>query len=693
MNHPYYSNLLKGLFIVLLTLSFPGLKAQQKLTSGISLPNSVDYAPSVSADGNTLIFQSNRDGKFNLYLSKKNAAGEWSTPKSLDKINNFGTSSDLIGGPTISYDGNVLYYFATFKGSHGNEDIWYSVREGDDFGEPINAGPAINSKGYEGFPSISVDGNKIYFMRNNAEQKIAGAFCYSIWMSTRDVAGVWQQPERLPSPINLGCEKSPRIMSDNEMLIFASIREGGLSPNKFDLYYSRLDNAGNWGEVKPLDYINTPENELFAAVPACGDMLYYVSADVSQDTTSASKGGFLDLDLYTSAMTKETRPKPAILIKGNLIDSETGEALFGEITIVKDNNNDSRGLLVTNKGSGGFTLILTKGHTYKVGFNVPGYYPQEVDLNTSSLNQCTTTQRDIKLKRWQGYYALTTLDAASNNPMDLSIEVTQVSNNANIPVKRKSVGNHQAAVIGGEEYSVSISGGCISDTTYNFTPKIDDTSIKSIENSMAFDLGQTKLKLRVINKETREEVNNAVLLAVDAKTRKPIYRNVLKGDTTLDISCTGTYVLLGVAANHFSDRQVLEVAKSGTKGLIEMDLELTELKPGAKLVANSITFATNSAELNKSSFAEIDQVIGVLKNNAHIKIEIAAHTDDIGTPEANLKLSDARAKSVLDYMTSKGIDAKRLISKGYGESDPAVANDSAANRAQNRRVEFRIPKD
>ena len=250
MRQPYYINPLKGLIIILLVSTLSTLQAQEKLMYGISLVNSVDYAPSISADGNTLIFQSNRDGKFNLYLSTKNEAGEWSDPKPLDKINNFGNIADLIGGPTISYDGNVLYYFATFKGGQGNEDIWYSLREDDDFGLPINMGPAVNSKSYEGFPSISSDGKQMYFMRNAKNQNVTGAYCYSIWMSERNNAGEWEKPTALPSPINIGCEKSPRIMSDNEMLIFASIRKGGLSTNKFDLYYSRKDLQGNWGEGK-----------------------------------------------------------------------------------------------------------------------------------------------------------------------------------------------------------------------------------------------------------------------------------------------------------------------------------------------------------------------------------------------------------------------------------------------------------
>ena len=692
MSQPYYNNFLKGFVIVLLMSTFVRVQGQQKLPTPININNAVDYAPSISADGNTLIFQSNRDGKFNLYLSTKDERGQWSNPKPLDKINKFGTHSDLIGGPTISYDGNVLYYFATFKGGKGKEDLWYSVREGNDFGEPINIGSTINSRGYEGFPSISSDGKRIFFMRANKTQDTPGAYCYSIWMSERNVEGEWQEPTKLPAPINVGCEKSPRIMSDNEMLVFASIREGGLSESKFDLYYSRLDNSDNWGEVKAFDYINTKEDELFAAVSACGENLYYVRQTGEIDTTGYGSG-FADRDLFSNAMTEESKPKPVMLVKGQLTDEKTGQPLFGELSIVKNGNPNSKGILFTNKGDGSFTLILTQGNNYKVSFTAPGYFVKEVDFDTSDLLDCVTQNQNIALKVWSGNYNIETLSALDNAPIDTEVKVLQSPNNAAVNVERTDKGRYSAIVEGGEVYTVQISGEGLKDTTYTFIPVVDDIERKSFEESVTIGLAPAQLKVRILNKDTREEVQNAILLVVGAKSRKTLHRAILKNDTIMDIDYNETYVILGVAANHFRNRQVLDVAKSGKRGLIEMDLELVELKPGAKLVVNNITFATNSAELSENSFEEINQVIEVLKQNTHIKIEVAAHTDDVGSPESNMRLSDARAKSVLDYMTSKGIDIERLISKGYGESDPAVPNNSAANRALNRRVEFRIPKN
>src|SRR5690606_11226638 len=117
----------------------------------------VEYAPSISADGRTMIIESNRRGKYELYVSQMQN-GKWSDPLPIDGINNFGDSTDLIGGPSITFDGNTLFFFASFRGGLGSEDIYYSIREGNGWSKPVNLGEPINSAGYEGFPSISADG-------------------------------------------------------------------------------------------------------------------------------------------------------------------------------------------------------------------------------------------------------------------------------------------------------------------------------------------------------------------------------------------------------------------------------------------------------------------------------------------------------------------------------------------------------
>ena len=90
---------------------------------------------------------------------------------------------------------------------------------------------------------------------------------------------------------------------------------------------------------------------------------------------------------------------------------------------------------------------------------------------------------------------------------------------------------------------------------------------------------------------------------------------------------------------------------------------------------------------------EIDSVVKLLKENPAIEIEMSAHTDAYGSDEYNFKLSDNRAKSVREYILSKGIPAERITSQGYGETKPVATNETDEGRQLNRRVEFKILKN
>ena len=103
-----------------------------------------------------------------------------------------------------------------------------------------------------------------------------------------------------------------------------------------------------------------------------------------------------------------------------------------------------------------------------------------------------------------------------------------------------------------------------------------------------------------------------------------------------------------------------------------------------------INFKTGSADLTDSSKVILDQAAEALLKSAAVRIEIQAHTDNQGKEAKNLLLSETRAKSVSDYLESKGISGDRMEAKGYGETQPFVSNKTPEGRAKNRRVEFRV---
>ena len=107
-------------------------------------------------------------------------------------------------------------------------------------------------------------------------------------------------------------------------------------------------------------------------------------------------------------------------------------------------------------------------------------------------------------------------------------------------------------------------------------------------------------------------------------------------------------------------------------------------------IKQTIYFAFNKAAIKPVSFPLLNEVAQALKDNPTIKVEIQGHTDSVGNDNFNLKLSQKRAESVKAYLAKHGVDASRMVPKGYGENVPIADNQTADGRSQNRRVEFII---
>lgn len=112
-----------------------------------------------------------------------------------------------------------------------------------------------------------------------------------------------------------------------------------------------------------------------------------------------------------------------------------------------------------------------------------------------------------------------------------------------------------------------------------------------------------------------------------------------------------------------------------------------------KLFAKALTgikFDTGKSTIKPVSFGILNDVVDVMQNNPNYDLEVHGHTDDQGDDTKNMKLSDDRAAAVRAYLTEKGVGADRLRSEGHGETLPVADNKTAAGRATNRRVEFKV---
>jgi outer membrane protein OmpA-like peptidoglycan-associated protein len=105
---------------------------------------------------------------------------------------------------------------------------------------------------------------------------------------------------------------------------------------------------------------------------------------------------------------------------------------------------------------------------------------------------------------------------------------------------------------------------------------------------------------------------------------------------------------------------------------------------------SNANFDFNQSMVAETSYPLLDKIIKILEKNPDLALEISAHTDNIGSFEYNMQLSQNRAQSIVDYLVSRGISKQRLVAKGYGKSRPISSNNTEDGRMKNRRVEFII---
>jgi outer membrane protein OmpA-like peptidoglycan-associated protein/tetratricopeptide (TPR) repeat protein len=138
----------------------------------------------------------------------------------------------------------------------------------------------------------------------------------------------------------------------------------------------------------------------------------------------------------------------------------------------------------------------------------------------------------------------------------------------------------------------------------------------------------------------------------------------------------------------YSDNFSLEIAPLDSA--LVVDIPLQPIEAGASIVLKNIFFNNKEYKLKPESLSELDKVVLLLNDNPRLAIQIAGHTDNVGKDADNLVLSVNRAKSVTAYLLGKGVDAKRLTSKGYGATKPIAPNDTERGKSLNRRTELNV---
>lgn len=136
--------------------------------------------------------------------------------------------------------------------------------------------------------------------------------------------------------------------------------------------------------------------------------------------------------------------------------------------------------------------------------------------------------------------------------------------------------------------------------------------------------------------------------------------------------------------------QVAAVRQRSFEETSPISAEACETRFSVISTAQAIYFKTGSAELDEASAPILNSVADIAGRCPEAKIEVTGHTDSVGSRDKNRQLSESRARSVVDYLTERGVARARIAARGFGDTRPVASNDTEANRAKNRRIEFRV---
>ncbi len=422
-------------YCFLLVLAGPSLWAQEMTTPIPVNINTefIEFSPTVSGDGRTMVFQSNREGGFRLYESTLQPDGNWSPAKAIDNINKYARPDYLIGGPCLSQDGKTLYLCMMLHHSGTDMDIYVSKKNNkNEWGLPLNIGRPVTTANSETFPSISPDGKKLFYTSTPTQGK--DQKCPKIMMSELDEKNNWKTPVEVAAPLNMNCDKAPRLVYDHKTLLFASNKNGN-----YDIFRSEFSGENSWSQPVALDYLNTQEPENSAALPYTEDFIYF-----------SRKG-----DIYYSPLQDQHRLH-GLGFEGKLADAETGKSVSGQLFLVDTLANDT---LRRMKVSGTYKINIPAGRNYALIAVAPGYYDYVANYLPSLGEAYKKETADIKIKPKKREVVFNVSGKDNNKGLKVKIKVTNTETKEEtlIDAGTGRDGKYAVSLREGNKYNVEIS--------------------------------------------------------------------------------------------------------------------------------------------------------------------------------------------------------------------------------------------
>lgn len=610
-----------------------------KVTHFNSIINSkyTEYNPVVSADESIMAFTALRPNtgktrtgdKFieELYISY-NSNGSWSEPKVIPIAHDYN-----VGTAGLSADGQKMIIF--MGGATDPGGLYQITKAGDVWSKPSLLTPTLNTPKYlESTASITPDGKTIYF----ASDRMGGQGGLDIYKTSLQANGSWSAPLNLGPGVNSKAnEDAPFIHPDQRTLFFTS--DGHNTMGGRDIFVTRL-NDNKWTHPENMGYpVNTTVNDNYFTLIADGTRAYF---------SSDRKGGMGGQDIYYIDLPPESANIPLTMIKGKILNAETGKPMPTKIYLIDNETNKKLDFVYDpDPVTGHYLIILPPAKNYDMVIESEGFLPYTLNINVPNQTYFYELYQMVNLRTIKQFDVV----------VGQEVQVKNAFYDTDQDVKADLRKTHEAKLVQGGNLDVY-------DMMLDLMASDDKEGMKYLT-----ELIEMKNPIEQVNFNEKENSR------IDVATRTYYY----------DESDESKFEQKKVDGKTIFSLPTFMVNEE-----IKKQKNQAERKAGnydkALLAKNAnVYFDAGKSDLKAQYNTQLDGLLEALTKHKELGIQISGFASAEGTEEMNRDLSNKRAIAVLDYLNHKGIVRRRIIARGYG-----ATKDQTVSKEEGRRVEVKI---
>ncbi len=669
--------------------------------NSINTEDGGEYSPVVTANDEQMYFCGSRRkdnlGGEDIFVSKKQN-GIWAQAKIVPELSSKYSNEAPI---SISADGTMILLFKSGK-------LLYSTKSVSGWSKPVEFPKTINSNGYQLDGMLTGDGKGLLFSSTrsgglnhlNSVQKYHGDEQYpsDIYISLLTSDQKWGEPINLGPVINTQyCERTPFLHADQKTLYFSSDGHGGLG--KLDVFKStRLaDTCWNcWSEPVNLGKeINTASSDVGYKVSTAGDKAYFSYERKSNFNSSI----LLLLDVSGSM----SGSKLKALKEATTAVCQTAIQNSSEISILTFSNNCNTPITDSCAFSREIAPLLQFIDNIRVGGDTPTFEAYEY--------ACQYLKRNADKHSANKVIMLLT-DGDANGCIELDSALNKIKHD-NMLYKTQTILYDLTDISIAFQDLQKIASN--SNGKFYSTRQYDDLgSAFEAANNEIFNFslsGDKDIFWLNLPRNLRPGYVSTVSGKLITKDNKPMSAEVRWDDleTGKNLGITksdpddGSFFIvlpMGKIYGYYADKEsYMSVSNSIDLRTEEKPVNIKEnidlftleqmVESGNAIKVNNVFFDFGKSTLLPYSEPELMRLAQLIKTKK-LKIELSGHTDDIGTDESNMILSEKRAEAVKDFLIKAGCEPTDLSTVGYGETKAFTSNRTKIGRAKNRRVELRL---